>query len=292
MPDLRSRLRRRGFKVVISVNLIDTITCLKDEPPQILVLKPSAVPIPAFELTSIKEAVDPRVKRLLVLSSDTHLKKVSFEDAGIDDFYIGESPAELTARIELLGLQKSKENETIQRLKTLEEQSITDYKTGLYNDRYIFRRLLEEFQRSDRHRMALSIIMLDLDDFKPLNDTMGHPFGDFVLQAFAKQLLTLIRGIDIAGRYGGDEFLILLPNTGLDEAANIASRIRSFLESYTFEKEGHRTRITISQGINTYSGDNSMTCDQLLKGADQAVLEAKKKGRNRVCLFPLLKEEE
>ncbi|MFH1999511.1 MAG: GGDEF domain-containing protein, partial [Planctomycetota bacterium] len=88
--------------------------------------------------------------------------------------------------------------------------------------------------------------------------------------------------------YGGDEFLVLLPNTGLDESTRIAERIRSFLNSHTFEKEGIRTKITISQGINTYIGDTSISCDQLLKGADLAVLESKKNGKNRISLYPLL----
>ncbi|MBU0755042.1 MAG: GGDEF domain-containing protein [Planctomycetes bacterium] len=292
LPEVRGRLRHRGFRVLISHNLIDTISLLNNENPQILALKPSAVPVPDFEINSIQDASEINLHRLLILTNEAQLKKISFNHWGLDDFYIGESATELAARISLVISRKEHEAGIGTRLKALEEQSITDYKTGLYNDRYIFRRLLEEFQRADRHHMTLSIIMMDLDGFKTLNDTQGHPFGDFVLQAFAKQLISLIRNIDIPGRYGGDEFLILLPNTGLDEAAQIGSRIRTFLESHTFEKGGQRVRLTISQGINTYSGDGRCDCDALLKGADQAVLEAKKRGKNRVCLYPLMEQED
>lgn len=288
MPDIRIRLRHRGFRVCASSNLIDTISLLQNENPQVLVLKPSTLPVPAFEISSIQDAAPALLIRMLVLSKEGQLKKVSFDNWKIDDFYLGESPTELTARVALAASRKSREAGLADRLKSLEEQSITDYKTGLYNDRYIFRRLQEEFQRADRHQTTLSIIMIDLDGFKELNDSQGHPFADFVLQAFAKQLSSLIRKIDIPGRYGGDEFLILLPNTGLDEAAQIASRIRTFLESYTFEKNDQRTHLTLSQGINTYSGDGRSSCDALLKGADRAVLEAKNRGKNRVCLYPLI----
>jgi diguanylate cyclase (GGDEF)-like protein len=195
---------------------------------------------------------------------------------------------ELSARVEMAFNSIEKEAWRKKKIRQLEEQSITDYKTGLYNDRYIMRRLVEEFQRAERHNIPLSIIMADVDEFKKLNDTLGHPFGDFVLQTMAKYLSTIIRKIDIPGRYGGDEFLILLPNTGLDEAAAIADRIRAFLDGHTFEKDGQQTGVTISQGINTYSGDGQISCDQFLKRADQAVFEAKQRGKNRVCLYPMI----
>jgi len=289
MPDIKNRLTRRGFKVVTTENVIDTLSCIKGEAPHILVYQPSTLPIPEFEHESINTVLNGESKTLILLSKTTQIKKSGLMTSGFHDFYIGDNPGELTARIEFLVLRNFLDIEQSRKFKILMEQSITDYKTGLYNDRFILKRLTEEFQRADRHHTVLSVIMMDLDDFKDLNDNMGHPFADFVLQALAKHLLRLIRKIDIAGRYGGDEFLILLPNTGLDEAANIAERIRSFLVSHTFEKEGLRTHITLSQGINTYIGDSSITCDQLLKGADLAVLESKKKGKNRISLYPLLK---
>lgn len=289
MPDIKTRLTRRGFKVIVTENVIDTLACITGETPHILVYKPSSLPVPEFEHESINAVMNGESKTLILLANTSQIKRAGLLEAGFHDFYVGDSPAELTARIEFLVQRNFLDIEQSRKYNALAEQSITDYKTGLYNDRFILKRLTEEFQRADRHHTVLSVIMMDLDDFKELNDNLGHPFADFVLQALAKHLLRLIRKIDIAGRYGGDEFLVLLPNTGLDEAASIAERIRSFLGSHSFEKDGLRTRITMSQGINTYIGDTSISCDQLLKGADLAVLESKRKGKNRVSLYPLIR---
>jgi diguanylate cyclase (GGDEF)-like protein len=291
MPGIQSRLKRQGFELLKSNNIPDTVELFEEKQPDLVVLKPTVEPVPEYELASFCQDAGQGTKIILLLKSIPDLQSETSYWSGISDFYVGNSPAELQARIELALFQR-KENFALQeKLKLLEEQSIKDYKTGLYNDRFIFRRLIEEFQRTERYGIALSIIMVDLDEFKGLNDTEGHPFGDFVLQKFAIQLGELIRKIDIPGRYGGDEFLILLPYTGLDDATIIADRMRAHVENHTFEKDGHRRRITISQGINTYSGDGSITCAEFLKGADKAVLEAKRRGRNRVCLYPIIREK-
>ena len=218
------------------------------------------------------------------------------DDVGIcsraDDFYIGQSGDDLASRIEVMALRTKRMRNISARLKRLEEESITDFKTELFNDRYILKRLQEEFDRANRHRLVLSVIMLDFDGFKEINDTLGHPFGDFVLLSFARKLKSLIRKIDIPGRLGGDEFLIILPNTDIDEAVRIADRIRSIVNAYDFEKDGRTAQLTISLGINAYGGDGSIECEEFLKGADLGLLAAKSRGKNRIFLFPQLKSEE
>lgn len=288
VPQADQILKNRGWRIFLSENAIDTFSILKKENPSVVILKPSFEPIPDFELNSINESSSPGRETILLLESIPRFTLDSQEWAGIDDFFIGTSASELAARIELAFYRLEKEKTLKNQISALMEQSITDYKTGLYNDRYILRRLVEEFQRSERHSSPLSIILADVDEFKSLNDSIGHQFGDFVLQSMAKNLTGIIRKIDIPGRYGGDEFLILLPNTGLDEAATIADRIRSFLVQHKFEKDGHKKCVTLSQGVDTYSGTEEITCDQFLKHADQAVMEAKKRGKNRIVLFPMI----
>lgn len=289
MPGIKTRLKQRDFKVLVSSNLIDTLSFIRKEGPLIVVFKPSDLPVPEYETTLIHEAAERGQRVILVMGNEKEMKQVDVEGSEIEDFYVGRSPGELMMRIDLVLERVEREQGIMRAMEHLKEQSITDFKTGVYNDRFIFRRLIEEFQRSDRHATVLSVIMIDLDGFKEMNDSMGHQFGDFVLQTFAKKLSSLIRKIDLPGRYGGDEFLIILPNTGLDEAVSIAKRLRSFLEGHVFEKDGNRAKLTISQGINTYSGDGRISCDELLRGADKAVFEAKAKGKNRVCLYPLIK---
>jgi diguanylate cyclase (GGDEF)-like protein len=273
---------------------------LEEAVPALLLLRPSTEPIQEYELKAILDLVDPKQKILLHVTNVPDLDALHQAGMKIDDFVIGNSARKIMARIEL-AVQRIEQDVDWQRMvDILEEKSSTDYKTGLPNDRTIIERLKLEFQRADRHRLVLSIILVDLDEFKALNDTEGHPFADFVLQAFAQELRHLIRLIDIPGRYGGDEFLIILPNTGLDEAASISDRMRAFFENHVFERNDQRTRITVSQGVNTYTGgsvhgamdhyeeDSADRCIDFLKGADLAVLEAKRRGKNRICLFPLM----
>jgi diguanylate cyclase (GGDEF)-like protein len=168
----------------------------------------------------------------------------------------------------------------------LERQSVTDFKTGTYNDRYFHRRLREEFNRARRHHTAISCVMLDFDNFKEINDTFDHAFGDFVLLSFAKKLRSIIRDIDIPARFGGDEFVLLLPNTGLDEAVQIAERIRKIVSEYRFETQIHSTSVSLSIGISSFDGIEESSPEEFLRRADCALLEAKRRGRNRVILYP------
>jgi diguanylate cyclase (GGDEF)-like protein len=137
-----------------------------------------------------------------------------------------------------------------------------------------------------RHHQPLSCVMMDFDDFKAINDTIDHCFGDFVLRAFASKVRIMTRNIDIAARIGGDEFALLLPNTGLDEAVVIAERIRSVVDDVPFEQNGHSARITLSIGIASYDGVEPSTPEEFLRRADCSLLEAKRRGKGRTILYP------
>jgi diguanylate cyclase (GGDEF)-like protein len=300
MPAILGRLRDAGFEVLTARNLPDTCEILKEKRPDIILLRPSSEPVQAYELKAVLEQIEAKQEVLLHVSDVPDLRSLNRKGVKIDDFIRGNSPKELMARIEL-AVQRIEQNADWQRLvDILEEKSKTDYKTELLNDRGIIEQLKVEFERADRYRLVLSILLVDLDDFKILNDTEGHPFADFVLQAFAQEMKHLIRHIDIPGRYGGDEFLVILPYTGLDEAAAIAERIRVHFEHHTFERNGQRARITVSMGVNTYTGglpaasrersaeDLADRCTEFLKGADSAALEAKRRGKNRICYYPLM----
>jgi len=292
MPPAEFRLRRQGYTLYRAENIVDTIEIVRDRSPDLVVLRPSQEPVPLYEFEGVVEAL--RGDQFFMLAvrnvprNEDDLKICS----RADDFYIGQSGDDLASRIEVMALRTKRMRNISARLKRLEEESITDFKTELFNDRYILKRLQEEFDRANRHRMVLSIIMLDFDGFKEINDTLGHPFGDFVLLSFARKLKSLIRKIDIPGRLGGDEFLIILPNTDLDEAVRIADRIRSIVNSYKFEKDGRSAQLTVSLGINAYGGDGSIGCEEFLKGADLGLLAAKSRGKNRIFLFPQLKAKE
>jgi diguanylate cyclase (GGDEF)-like protein len=170
------------------------------------------------------------------------------------------------------------------RLTTL---AVRDGLTGLYNQSYIKARLQEEILRSERYKSALSLMMIDLDDFKPLNDRYGHVVGDRILRAFGELLQDVIRSSDIAGRYGGEEFLVILPQTSCLDAAAAAERIRKEIALFPFRisaGEEKACRITISIGVYA-SPFLSQKTEEIIGLADAALYRAKKEGKNKVVVF-------
>ena len=161
-----------------------------------------------------------------------------------------------------------------------EQLSVTDALTGLLNRRYMEQRLVEETRRSNRHGYPMSFMMLDVDDFKAYNDNFGHPAGDEALRLVAFKVRETLRSADVAARFGGEEFAILLPQTTSREAMTIADRIRANIEQTTFP---HRP-VTISIGVSSCSAELCRDADLVL-AADQALYRAKRGGRNRVFVF-------
>ncbi len=159
--------------------------------------------------------------------------------------------------------------------------AMTDALTGLENRRSFFARGGEEIKRARRYQLPLSLLLLDVDEFKRVNDTYGHDIGDLVLQCIAHTLKESIREIDILARLGGEEFAILLPNTQAEAAAMLGERLRSSIEKETCACKGQNTRVTVSVGVAAHHAD-TLDLDTLLRNADQAMYRAKSLGRNRV----------
>ncbi|MFB1489601.1 MULTISPECIES: GGDEF domain-containing protein [unclassified Thiocapsa] len=155
--------------------------------------------------------------------------------------------------------------------------SLTDGLTGAYNRRYLLQKLAEEIERAKRYGDALSVILLDLDSFKTINDTFGHRVGDEVLVKVAATLRTCTRDVDVSGRYGGEEFLVILPHTSAALAMEVAERIRCAVKALTSSQPG--LRVTVSSGVCEYAG---MDVDGLVEIADQRLYRAKEGGRDRV----------
>jgi diguanylate cyclase (GGDEF)-like protein len=165
---------------------------------------------------------------------------------------------------------------------------LTDSLTGLYNRRHLQHRLGQELNRAQRHGQVLSCLFIDADHFKHINDAHGHPAGDQVLVSLAHRLRSRLRASDIATRYGGEEFAVLLPQTDLDSACALAETIRREIAAEPVRLEsGAEIRYTVSIGVAAYAGDTTPgdmpTAERLLALADQAVYRAKQAGRNRVC---------
>ena len=162
-------------------------------------------------------------------------------------------------------------------VKELEKMAITDSMTALYNHRHSIELLKKEIAEAKRYSQPLSLLMLDIDHFKSVNDTYGHPDGDTVLIEVSATIKELLRDSDHAGRYGGEEFIVVLPHTATKEAHITAERIRKNVEAIKWDIEG--LRITISAGVATF--DNETPSD-LIKKADHLLYQAKNNGRNQV----------
>ncbi|PKO55111.1 MAG: diguanylate cyclase, partial [Betaproteobacteria bacterium HGW-Betaproteobacteria-21] len=168
--------------------------------------------------------------------------------------------------------------------------SITDGLTGLFNSRHFFARLESECDRSTRYGQPLSLLLLDADNFKRLNDTYGHLEGDNVLQALARVMQSCIRSSDAAFRYGGEEFAVLLPGTALDAAIQLANRLcTTFSSTPLCLSSGITIRCTISVGVSQLRPQE--TVRSLMRRADDGIYEAKRQGRNRVVALAPEREE-
>ncbi len=164
----------------------------------------------------------------------------------------------------------------------LRELSQTDPLTGLYNRRYMMMTLDQEMERTRRTGLPTSLIMLDLDHFKRLNDTYGHQFGDAVLVRVAVLLKENIRKLDVPCRYGGEEFAVILPGTRLPQAVRLADRLCDTLAKSWKEPRGGKG-LTASFGVETFTGRDDLTPKAFLQQADRWLFLAKAQGRNTVC---------
>ena len=164
----------------------------------------------------------------------------------------------------------------------VQEMSITDSLTEISTRRYFLERATEEIRRSMRHKSNLSFLMLDLDHFKERNDKFGHLVGDVVLKEVASILKSSLREIDIIGRYGGEEFAIVLTGTGKDGAFQVAERIRENIEGAVFKAYDEAVSITVSTGISVFP-DDGVDIEDLIESADKSLYKAKESGRNKVC---------
>ncbi len=165
--------------------------------------------------------------------------------------------------------------------RTLLESNMRDSLTGVYNRRHFEDRLRQEFKRCTRGSGVFSLIMLDIDHFKVVNDTYGHQCGDFILKSITSTMTATIRDTDVFARYGGEEFACLLPETGIEGAVHVAEGFRRAVRDQTFDFQGNPIKVTISLGAARLT-ERMATPEGLLQKADDALYEAKGAGRDRV----------
>jgi diguanylate cyclase (GGDEF)-like protein len=180
---------------------------------------------------------------------------------------------------------KERTRELMDANRRLSELSFTDGLTGLFNHRHFMRVLEAEYKRAIRYKRSLALLLLDVDHFKNVNDTYGHPCGDLVLKDLAALLKGCLRSADVAARYGGDEIAVILPETNRAKASEVAEKLRRQLEKSSFEWDGNSFSITCSIGVAAVPETNIDCWNELLSSADKSLYRAKGKGRNHVIAF-------
>lgn len=169
-----------------------------------------------------------------------------------------------------------------ERVDQLSEQVISDELTGVYNYRHLLWAMNQEIARARRTGEPFSIVVFDFDNFKNINDTYGHDFGNRVLKAVGAFLRHSLRTLDVPCRFGGEEFVVVLPGTDLRDAIQLAERLRTGVEALELSSDGVRVPLTISAGVDCYTPADHLDVDMLLDKTDQFLLHAKQAGKNRV----------
>ncbi len=237
--------------------------------------------------STMRSFEETRLTPLLAVVRQGDVRKlVRALDIGVSDYLTRPiEKNELTARVTTQVRRKRYIDRLRYSFEASLEMAVTDQLTGLYNRRYLASHLSAMFDRAFWTGQPLSIMILDLDHFKSINDTYGHDAGDKVLQEFAERIKNSVRGIDLACRYGGEEFLVAMPDTDLRFASVVAERLRQEVANSPVVLNGGRDEINVTVSIGLASSENGPkddTSQRLIKRADEALYSAKNSGRNKV----------
>lgn len=235
---------------------------------------------------AVKQACEPAFVPVLLLTGEDPASVVTGFDAGADDcIHWPYDVAEMVARVESMLRHKSLHDELRRVNAKLTELSTRDELTGLYNRRYLFERLASEVERAVRYQQPLSVLMLDMDDFKPINDRYGHLVGDELFRRAAEVFRSVPRRVDVVARYGGDEVAMLLPASGVEAAVQLGNRVCDTMASRVFAVADLKITITVSLGVACLDPRNPITSDELVQRADVALYRSKNAGGNLVTVW-------
>ncbi len=225
----------------------------------------------------------PYVYVVLLTAMDRLNDLVAGIDAGADDYITKPfKPEELSARLRAGRRVLELQRELLAAQRALEVRATHDALTGLWNHAAIIERLVHEIDRAQREKTAVGVILFDLDHFKQVNDDHGHRVGDQVLRESANRIRKAVRPYDVVGRYGGEEFLTVVPGCEVESAASVAERVRRVLSATPVFTPAGELCITVSAGVSAASVEIKPEATALIDAADRALYRAKQHGRNRV----------
>jgi two-component system cell cycle response regulator len=287
---LEEKLAAWGYDVVVAENGIAALQILQSEDsPRIAILDWMMPGMEGVEVCrkAREKMVEPYTYIILLTSQQRDEDLVIGMEAGADDYITkpfkhNELRLRLRAGRRIIELQ----NELLTARDTFRTKASHDSLTGLWNHEEILQILAQELSRAKREENCVGVIMADIDFFKRINDTHGHLAGDVVLRSTAGKMHSLMRSYDFIGRYGGEEFLVILPECSRESAAAFAERLRLSVCSDSIDTPEGMIPVTLSFGVAASCKDRRKDADSLVKAADKALYRAKENGRNRVEVAP------
>lgn len=270
-------LNKSGYDTAICTDGESAIEFVNTNSPDLILLDIVMPGIDGYEFCKVMKN-NPKIKHtpIIFLSAMNDEQSIikGFENGAVDYITKPFRHQELLARTKThVELKRAKEK--------LLRMAITDELTGLVNRRYFMGRLLHEYERTKRYESVFTVLMIDLDYFKKINDTYGHQAGDTVLRTISDSMKLSLRLSDIIGRIGGEEFAVILPETDINAALIIGDRLRKRIEALEIPHKNSKLKITISIGASSSSKDD-LSIDDVLQRSDAALYRAKDNGRNRI----------
>ncbi len=287
LGDLVAQLTAAGHAVQVGESLAQSHRLAAAARPDAVLLDPLALCDGSVELEFVEslQAPDDPIPVVVLVPDVAALADVRRLALPLRDFVLTPARAdECAGRIALALEARANVRDLHGRANLLEQQVSIDFKTGLTSERHMRTLIEREWKRAQRHQNPLSLLLIDLDHFKGVNDATDYAFGDEVLRRVADGLKGTVRETDFAARFGGDEFCVLLPQTTPAEAVQTALRIRQRIAGTTVSRGAFRRDITVSIGVDSYDGRSAASVEALRRNANVALQEAKRRGKNQVWL--------
>jgi len=282
--EMAAELGRQGYTVSVAATGSEALAGIGSAPPKIVLIDVRLPDMPGVDLVrELKKRLAFEEVPVVLVS---RIEELDFDaigmESGADEYLLKPvNPVEMLARVRNLLRKSAMQRRLRAAMDAAFQRATTDPMTGLYNIQFLRGVIDKEIAAARRYGQGFSLMVLDIDRFKSINDTLGHLAGDAMIRGLAGILSRLTRSCDYVARYGGDEFVVFLPVTGVQESVIVGERLRAAVEKTDFAAAGGGRRITISVGVTGYrEGDTS--ADAIIKRADEGLYESKRGGRNRV----------
>jgi two-component system cell cycle response regulator len=272
-----------GYEALVAANWPEALKLYREASPDLILLDVMMPGMDGYKVAKMLRNEGRGFVPIILLTAleDLESKRRGMA-AGADDFLTKPvSQLELQIRLSSMLRIKVLTDQLASANARLAELAVTDPLTGLFNRRHLFEEMEREFARAKRYNRPLACFMLDIDHFKMVNDTYGHPVGDRVLVLVADVIRGALRNTDIPGRFGGEEFMILAPETAIDSALVVAERVRAKIAERTTAGRPQVPSVTVSVGVATTEHADASSMTELVRLADEALYRAKSEGRDR-----------